>query len=65
MKAIVKTKKIGGSIMLRVPKEIVEAEGIEENQMVELDVKKTRISGFGILKGLKINKEHIKASDFD
>lgn len=52
MKAFVKTKRIGGSIMVRVPKEIVEAEGIGENQMVELDVKKAKVSGFGILKGL-------------
>ena len=51
MKAMVKAKKIGGSIMVRIPKEITELEGIEENQIIEIDIKKTRSSGFGILKG--------------
>ena len=65
MKAFVKTKKIGGSIMVRIPKDVTETEGIEENQVVEIEVRRARISGFGLLKRLKIEKEHIKASDFD
>lgn len=65
MKTIATTKKIGGSIMIIVPKDVLEAENIGENQKVDVDIKKARISGFGILKGLKIKKEHIRASDFD
>ena len=65
MKVVSKTKKIGGSIMVRIPKDLVEAEGIVENQTVEIEIKKARISGFGMLKGFKIKGEHIKGSDFD
>ena len=65
MKTLVKTKRIGGSIMVRIPKEIVEAESIRENQLIEIDVNKPRKDFFGALKGLKINNAHIKASDFD
>lgn len=52
MKTIATTKKIGGSLMVRIPKDVAQAEGIGENQKVELDVKKLKISGFGILKGI-------------
>lgn len=65
MKVVSKTKRIGGSLMVRIPKDLAEAEGLGENQLVELEIKKKKISGFGILKGLKIENEHIKASDFD
>ena len=51
--------------MVRIPKDLVETEDIRENQMVEIQVKKKRVSGFGLLKGLEIKKEHVKASDFD
>ena len=39
MKAIVKVKKIGGSFMVRIPKDIVEAEGIVPGDLVNLKVK--------------------------
>jgi bifunctional DNA-binding transcriptional regulator/antitoxin component of YhaV-PrlF toxin-antitoxin module len=35
-----------------LPKEIVETQNIKENQYVEITVKKCRMDGFGILKGL-------------
>ncbi len=38
MKAVVKVKKIGGSFMVRVPKDIVEAEGIMPGDFVRLTV---------------------------
>lgn len=65
MKAVVKAKKIGGSIMVRIPKEIAEAESIAAGNLVEIDVSRPRKDFFGALKGAKIGKEHIKASDFD
>ena len=49
----VRTKRIGGSIMVRIPKDLAEAEGIGENQMVEIEVKKSKKSGFGSLKELR------------
>lgn len=52
MKAFVKAKKIGGSIMVRVPKEIVEAEIITEGTLVEIDVNKPKRNFFGALRGI-------------
>jgi len=49
---LAKTRKVGGSIVVTLPKEIVELEKIKENEYVEITVKKHRIDGFGILKGL-------------
>ncbi|MBI4018404.1 MAG: AbrB/MazE/SpoVT family DNA-binding domain-containing protein [Candidatus Aenigmarchaeota archaeon] len=51
-KAIVRAKKIGGSLMVTIPKEIVEEESIRENQLVEIEVKRKRKDFFGALKGI-------------
>ena len=49
---LTKTRKVGGSIVVTLPKEIVELEQIKENEYVEITVKKCRKDGFGILKGM-------------
>ena len=46
------TKKVGGSIVVALPKELVETLKIKENETVEITVKKCRKDGFGILKGM-------------
>ena len=40
-----KARKIGGSLVVTIPKSIVEEEGIVENQAVKIDVKKIKKSG--------------------
>ena len=52
MEILTKTRKIGGSLVVTIPKAVVEGEGIVENQMVTIEVQKMRKSGFGISKGL-------------
>jgi len=49
---LTKTRKVGGSIVVTLPKELVETQKIRENEYVEITVKKCRINGFGILKGV-------------
>jgi len=49
---LTKTRKIGGSIVVTLPKELVKTQNIKENQYVEITVKKCRKDGFGILKGM-------------
>ena len=49
---LTKTRKVGGSIVVTLPKEIVDLEQIKENEYVEITVKKCRKDGFGILKGM-------------
>ena len=46
------TSKVGGSIVVALPKELVETLKIKENETVEITVKKCRKDRFGILKGM-------------
>ncbi|HIH47116.1 TPA: hypothetical protein HA297_02360 [Candidatus Woesearchaeota archaeon] len=37
--------------MVTIPREVVEAEGLMEDQLISIHVKKVKLSGFGIAKG--------------
>ena len=52
MEALTKTRKIGGSLVVTIPKTIVEEEGLTENQTIKIDVEKVKKSGFGLFKGI-------------
>jgi hypothetical protein len=52
IKALAKTRKVGGSIVVTLPKELVQMQRIKAGECVEITVKKCRINGFGILKGV-------------
>jgi hypothetical protein len=52
MKAITKTRRIGGSLVITIPKLVAETEALAVDQTVEIDIKKVKTSGFGICKGL-------------
>ena len=52
-RTIVKTRKIGGSIVVRIPKDVAEREGIKEDEFVEIDVKKAKGEWFGAFPTLK------------
>ena len=52
VKALTKTRKVGGSIVVTLPNELVRTQKIKANEYVEITVKKCRINGFGILKGV-------------
>lgn len=52
-KALVKTRKIGGSIMVRIPKELVEQQDIQEGELLELEVRKAEGDWFGAIPKLK------------
>ena len=49
---LTKTRKVGGSLVVTLPKELVESKKIKEGEIVEITVKKVRKDGFGVLKGL-------------
>jgi len=58
MKTIARTRKIGGSLVVTIPSNIVREEQISENELVEIEVKKQRKDYFGALRGLgKFTKE--------
>jgi len=52
MKALTRTRSVGGSLIVTIPKEIVKEESLRENELVEIKVQKVRKSGFGLLKGI-------------
>ena len=52
MDAIVKTREVGGSLVITVPKEIVKAEELIANEMIEIEVGKLRRDFFGALEGI-------------
>lgn len=63
-------RKVGGSLMITLPKEVVELEGIHEGELVKVDVKKIDRDWFGACKGigsplLKEEKLDIKWRKFD
>ncbi|HLD57486.1 MAG TPA: AbrB/MazE/SpoVT family DNA-binding domain-containing protein [archaeon] len=52
MKTLTRTRAIGGSLMVTIPKELVREEQIHEGQLVEIEVKKPKKSFFGIARGV-------------
>ena len=52
METLTKTRKIGGSLVVTLPKTLVDEEGLKPNQTVSITIKKVRKSGFGMFKGI-------------
>lgn len=65
MDGLARTRKVGGSLVVTIPKEIVKEEGLREGELVRIDVKRPVTSGFGIFKGAKpfSQKEEMKWHD--
>ena len=47
-----KARKVGGSLIVTIPKMIIEREGIRKEDVIEFNVKKVKKSYRGILKGI-------------
>ena len=45
--------------MARIPKEVLEQESLHPGETVKIEVKKAKISGFGIFKGVKVTSKEI------
>lgn len=52
MEALIKTRKIGGSLAVTIPHEIVEHENLAESEIVKITIEKVKKSGFGLFKSL-------------
>ncbi|MAH45723.1 hypothetical protein CMI37_07825 [Candidatus Pacearchaeota archaeon] len=52
MKSLARTRTIGGSLVVTIPKEVVRGESLTENQLVEIEVGKIKKDFFGALKGV-------------
>jgi len=64
-KCLAKTRKIGSSIVITLPKELVETQKIKENEYVEISVRKCPKNGFGALRGMRpfTEADELKASE--
>jgi len=51
--SVVKTRKVGGSLVVTLPKKLVESKKIKEGEILEITIKKARKNGFGKFKGMK------------
>jgi len=51
-KALVKSRKVGGSIIVSIPKKVAELEGIREGELLEIEVRKAKKDWFGAFKGI-------------
>jgi antitoxin component of MazEF toxin-antitoxin module len=47
-RSLAKARRVGGSLMITIPKEVVEQEDIHDGELVEVEVKKAKKSWFGI-----------------
>ncbi len=52
-KSLAKTRKVGGSLVVTLPKALVESQKIREGEVLEIAVRKCRKEGFGALKGIE------------
>lgn len=52
MEVLTKLRRVGGSVMAHIPKEVLEHESLHPGETVKLEVKKAKINGFGSLKGI-------------
>ncbi len=52
IKSLAKTRKVGGSLVITIPVEVVKDEMLEKDELVEVEVKKRKKDFFGALKGI-------------
>ena len=52
MKSLVRTRVLGGSLVVTIPKEIVREEDIREGELLQIEVEKVSRSFFGVAKGM-------------
>ena len=52
MEALTRTRRIGGSLVVTIPKEIVKQESLRENELVGVKVEKIKRDFFGAFKGM-------------
>ena len=50
--ACVKTRKVGGPVVVTIPKEVVEVAGIKEEETIRIELEKQRTKYVGVLKGI-------------
>lgn len=52
MAALTKTRILGGSLAVTIPVDLVRKEGLKEDELVEIEVKRIKKDYFGALRGI-------------
>ena len=52
METLTRTRAIGGSLVVTIPKEIVDEVSLKEGELIKINVEKVKVNGFGVLKGV-------------
>ena len=52
MEAAVRARKVGGSLIVTLPKGIVDEQGIKEGELIRLKIEKIKKDYFGALRGI-------------
>ncbi|MFH1325590.1 MAG: AbrB/MazE/SpoVT family DNA-binding domain-containing protein [archaeon] len=63
MEILAKTRKIGGSLVVTIPKEVIKEQEIHEDELVEIEVKKRKRDFFGALRGIGEFKKEDRMKD--
>jgi len=50
--ALAKVRKVGGSLVVTIPREVAEEEGIKPGETVNVEVRKMKRSYFGTARGI-------------
>jgi len=52
MKTLTRTRAIGGSLIVTIPKEIVKEKSLAKGELVEIEIEKVKKDFFGAFKGI-------------
>jgi len=52
MRTLARTRAVGGSLIVTIPKEIVKEEDLREGELIEIEVERPRKTFFGVARGV-------------
>ena len=52
MRTLTRARSAGGSLVVTIPREIVIEESLKEGELIEIEVRRTKKSFFGIARGI-------------
>ena len=63
--SVTKTRRVGGSLVVTIPKKLIDSKNIKEGELVEISVRKVKMDGFGAFRMLKpfTAEDELKAHD--
>jgi antitoxin component of MazEF toxin-antitoxin module len=62
---LARVRKVGGSLIVTIPREVVEEEGVKPGELVNIEIRKTKKGFFGAAKGIGpfTRKDEMKGRD--